>query len=89
VAIAIDAAAEVQLVVGKLHRRGIAGAVFLDLCQLLDEPTPAEADLTGSWYCFARGAAKAGGGDGWADVWRRACFGWEYKGKGKDLQAAF
>ncbi len=31
---------------------------------------------------------KTGGGDGWADVWKRGCFAWEYKGKGKDLGAA-
>ena len=72
-----------------LKERSAAQEHFLDLCRLLDEPTPAEADPAGSWYCFERGAAKAGGGDGWADVWRRGCFGWEYKGKGKDLQAAF
>ncbi|MFN7309155.1 MAG: DNA methyltransferase, partial [Acetobacteraceae bacterium] len=34
------------------------------------------------------GATKATGGEGWADVWKRACFGWEYKGKHKDLEAA-
>jgi hypothetical protein len=22
---------------------------------------------------------KIGGDDGWADVWKRGCFGWEYK----------
>ena len=31
---------------------------------------------------------KTGGGDGWADVWKRGCFAWEYKGPGKDLNAA-
>ncbi len=61
---------------------------FIDLCHLLGQPTPAEADPKGTWYCFERGATKAGGGDGWADVWRRGFFGWEYKGKGKDLKAA-
>ncbi len=62
---------------------------FLDLCRLLGEPTPAEDDPHGERYCFERGATKAGGGDGWADVWRRGCFGWEYKGKHKDLDAAY
>jgi hypothetical protein len=42
-----------------------------------------------SWYCFERGATKTTGGKGWADVWKRECFGWEYKGKHKDLTAAF
>ena len=31
---------------------------FIDLCRLLDEPTPAEADPTGERYCFERGARK-------------------------------
>lgn len=44
---------------------------------------------TGQWFTFEYGATKAGSGNGWADIWRRARFGWEYKGKGKDLQAAF
>jgi type II restriction/modification system DNA methylase subunit YeeA len=40
-------------------------------------------------YCFERGASKTAGGDGWADVWKRGHFGWEYKGKRKDLTAAY
>ena len=36
-----------------------------------------------------RGARKHTGGDGWADVWKRHHFAWEYKGKRKDLNAAF
>jgi len=62
---------------------------FLDLCRLLDEPTPAEADPNGDHYCFERGARKDSGGDGWADVWKRHHFAWEYKGKHADLDAAF
>ena len=61
---------------------------FLDLCRLLGEPTPAEDDPHGERYCFERGATKVGGGDGWADVWRKGCFGWEYKGRHKNLDAA-
>lgn len=61
---------------------------FLDLCRMLGVPTPAEDDPRGERYCFERGAEKVGGGDGWADVWRRGCFAWEYKGKHKDLKAA-
>lgn len=29
------------------------------------------------------------GGRGWADVWRKGVFAWEYKGSGKDLHAAY
>ena len=28
-------------------------------------------------------------GDGWADVWKRHHFAWEYKGKRANLDAAF
>ena len=72
-----------------LKERSAAQGHFIDLCRLLGEKTPAEADPEGLWFCFERGARKTGGGDGWADVWRRGCFGWEYKGKRKDLDEAF
>ncbi len=71
-----------------LRERQGAHEHFIDLCRLIGEPSPAEDDPFGDRYCFERGAGKAGGGDGWADVWRRGCFGWEYKGKHKDLGAA-
>ena len=72
-----------------LKERSAAQEHFLDLCRLLDEPTPAEADPTGATYCFERGARKDTGGDGWADVWKRHCFTWEYKGQCANLDAAF
>jgi hypothetical protein len=62
---------------------------FLDLCALLDEPGPIEADPTGTWYAFEKGAEKLDGHDGFADVWKRGAFAWEYKGKRKDLKAAY
>ena len=62
---------------------------FIDLCRLLDEPTPAEADPKGESYCFERGARKDTGTGGWADVWKQGCFGWEYKGKDRDLDKAY
>ncbi len=60
---------------------------FLDLCDLLDVPPPTE-DPDGSVYAFEKAVAKANGRKGWADVWRQDCFGWEYKSKGRDLDAA-
>ena len=62
---------------------------FLDLCHLLGEPTPIEADPQGTWFTFEKGAHKAGGGQGFADVWRRGCFAWEYKSPGANLDRAF
>jgi len=72
----------------RLRERQGSQEHFIDLCRMLGEPTPAADDPLGERYCFERGAEKVGGGDGWADVWRRGCFGWEYKGKHKDLNAA-
>jgi len=73
----------------ELKESSAAQEHFIDMCRLLDEPTPAEGDPTGERYCFERGARKDTGGDGWADVWKRHCFAWEYKGKHADLDAAF
>ena len=73
----------------ELKERSASQEHFIDLCQLLNELTPAEADPTGAYYCFERGVRKDGGGEGWADVWKRHCFAWEYKGKHADLDVAF
>ncbi len=56
---------------------------FNDLCDLLGVEKPRDPES----YCFERGA-KIQSGQGWADVWKRGCFAWEYKGPGKDLKAA-
>lgn len=62
---------------------------FNDICAMLGLADPATADPKGEWFTFEKGATKTTGGNGWADVWRKGCFGWEYKGKHKDLDAAF
>lgn len=62
---------------------------FIDLCRMIETKTPNEADPTGDWYAFEKGAEKTGGGDGFADVWKKGYFAWEYKGKRKDLAAAY
>lgn len=67
-----------------LTERAGAQAHFDDLCDLLGVAKPRDPDN----YCFERGAKKSGGGDGWADVWKRGCFGWENKKPGRDLNAA-
>ncbi|MCX6911172.1 MAG: class I SAM-dependent DNA methyltransferase, partial [Verrucomicrobia bacterium] len=72
-----------------LSERSASQQHFLDLCELLHHPKPVEVDKTGESFCFERGAAKHGGGDGWADVWKKGFFGWEYKGKHKNLDAAY
>src|SRR5215213_6730469 len=62
---------------------------FLDLCAMLGQPAPAEADPGGSFYAFEKGVEKTGGGKGFADVWYRDRFAFEYKGGHKDLTAAY
>ena len=75
--------------VSQLKESSASQSHFNDLCALLGEPTPVEADPVGDRYCFERGARKDTGGDGWADVWKRHHFAWEYKGRHANLDAAF
>ena len=63
-----------------LNESASAKEHFLDLCRVLGMPTPAEADKTGAFYTFEKGATKTSGGQGFADVWYRGHFAWEYKG---------
>ena len=72
-----------------LNERAVAQEHFIDLCRLLEEPTPAEADPTGEDYRFERSTRQDSGRKGWADVWKRDHFGWEYKGNHANLDAAF
>ncbi len=69
--------------------RAAAQEHFIDLCRMLGFPTPNDADPHGDWYAFEKGATKQSGGEGWADVWKKGHFAWEYKGKRKDLGAAY
>jgi restriction-modification enzyme MmeI-like protein len=82
----------------ELSERAASQEHFIDLCRMLGQPTPAEHDSTGAEYAFEKGVAVTAGaskgakGDhGFADVWWRAKFGWEYKRKGKykDLKEAY
>ena len=52
---------------------------FLDLCEMLGAPKPAEVDPTGGFYAFEKGVEKTGGGKGFADVWYKDRFAIEYK----------
>jgi hypothetical protein len=62
---------------------------FRDLCALMGQQTPMEADPTGESYAFEKGVQKTGGGGGFADVWKRGHFAIEYKGKRKNLTDAY
>lgn len=67
----------------QITERAGAQQHFNDLCDVLGMDKPRDAES----YCFERGA-KIQGGQGWADVWKRGCFAWEYKAPNKDLNAA-
>ncbi len=72
-----------------LKERSAAQSHFIDICRLVGEKTPAEADPHGDWYTFEAGASKVSGGEGYADVWKRGCFAWEYKGPDANLDKAY
>jgi hypothetical protein len=64
---------------------------FADLCHVLGVPTPNDPGSGPDIYCFEKSLTKTGGKAGFADVWKRDHFAWEYKGKGKyaTLDAAY
>jgi hypothetical protein len=72
-----------------LKESAFAKPHFIDLCRALGMPTPADEDQTGAFYTFEKGATKTEGGEGFADVWYRGHFAWEYKGPGGDLVKAY
>lgn len=61
---------------------------FIDLCRVLGEPTPNEA-LDPDGYSFEKGVSKLDGAGGFADVWKRGHFGWEYKKDRANLDRAY
>ena len=72
----------------ELNERAGAQAHFIDLCRVLGVPEPDDPQR----YCFERGLTKTGSAagrtDGFADVWLRGHFAWEYKAPGKSLEGA-
>ena len=69
--------------------RSAAQEHFLDLCALLGVPKPADVDRHGTEYTFEKSTRKIGDTQGFADVWKRHCFAWEYKGKRRNLVEAY
>lgn len=73
----------------ELKERSAYQQHFLDLCRLINHPAPADIDPKGDFFTFEAGASKVAGGDGFADVWYKGHFGWEYKGKHGNLDKAY
>jgi hypothetical protein len=67
--------------------RSVSQEHFIDLCRLIGHDTPGES-RDGS-LAFEEGASKQRGGQGWADVWKKGHFAWEYKGPHADLDKAY
>ena len=72
-----------------LTERQAAQSHFNDLCGMLGESTPIDADPTGESYSFEKGVSKIDGSGGFADVWKRGYFGWEYKKDKVNLDRAY
>ena len=72
-----------------LRERQACQQHFLDVCDLIGHAKPAELDPYGTFFCFEAGATKWGGEDGFADVWYKGHFAWEYKGKHANLDKAY
>jgi len=72
-----------------LKERTASQSHFNDLCRLIGIEDPISADPRGEFFTFEKGASKTSGGEGWADVWRRDCFAWEYKGRAANLDKAY
>ena len=76
---------------------------FDDLCRLLKVAPPLEADPAGEFFCYQKrvvndaelfdmsdtGEPVEVSERGFADVWKKGCFAWEYKGKKKNLDDAY
>ena len=72
-----------------LSERAAAQSHFIDLCEVLGQPHPAAADQTGDTFTFEKHVSTLDDGKGFADVWKKGFFAWEYKGKHKNLNTAY
>lgn len=72
-----------------LREQQAAQSHFNELCRLVGHAAPTQLDPEGRFFTFEEQVEKATGGRGRADVWYAGHFAWEYKGKHKDLDAAY
>ncbi len=67
-----------------MNERAGAQSHFVGLCTLLGVDAPNHSDD----YTFEKRTLKLGQKRGFADVFKRCCFAWEYKAPGGDLNNA-
>lgn len=72
-----------------LSERSGAQQHFCDLCDVLGQPHPAAVDQSGESFTFEKHVSTVEGDKGFADVWKKGYFAWEYKGKHHDLHTAY
>jgi hypothetical protein len=74
-----------------INERAVAQTHFNELCALVGAPAPLDKGQQSSIYRFEQPLTKSGGGAGFADVWFKDHFAWEYKTKGKysNLRGAY
>ncbi|MGC1374630.1 MAG: DNA methyltransferase, partial [Anaerolineales bacterium] len=74
----------------QLKEKSASQSHFNDVCALVEHATPTEADPKGDFFTFEADVDEdSAGGRGWADAWYKDKFIWEYKGRGKNLDAAY
>lgn len=73
----------------QLSERSAYQQHFRDLCEALGVPHPTEEDVVGNNYTFEKHVTKTTGGKGYADVWKRDAFAFEYKLPGGNLKKAY
>ena len=56
---------------------------------MLEVPRPGDGTIDPQDYDFEKSVTKPDGSPGSADVWKKGCFAWEYKGPGKSLIGAY
>jgi len=67
----------------------IAQSHFNDVCRLVGHPVPIKYDPSGKNFSFEIKTVKPDGSRGFADVFFRGRFIWEYKGPHKNLDKAY
>lgn len=75
----------------QIHQKetAVSQSHFNDICRLVGHQTPLEYDPSGERFSFETQTAKPDGAKGFADVYFREKFIWEYKGPHKDLDKAY
>lgn len=71
-----------------LNERQGAQQHFIELCELLGVASPTGSNDGDSDYLFEKGTLALGQQRGFADVFKRGAFAWEYKAPGRPLDAA-